>query len=129
MHCGDTLLIPAPGSDVKPHLWIVVTEPNAETHLCIIVSVTTLRNNKDQTVTVRVGDHPFLRHDSVIFYADAQIVDSRQLRADLIARVAERREPFSAELLKLAQDGVLASPFTPNKVVSFCREHRRLYRH
>lgn len=100
MRCGDTLLIPAPGSDVIPHLWIIVTEPAPETHRCAIVSVTTLRYNKDQTVTLVPGDHPFIRHPSIVFYADAQIVDVRQLRADVLARVAEPREGCSPDLLK-----------------------------
>src|SRR5438477_4382379 len=52
MRCGDTLLIPARGSGVTSHLWIIVTEPAPDTHKCVIVSVTTLRQNKDQTVTL-----------------------------------------------------------------------------
>jgi hypothetical protein len=86
------------------------------------VSVTTLRHNKDQTVTLGIADHPFIRHPSIVFYADAQIVDVRQLRADVIARVAERREACSMELLKLVQAGVSASPFTPKKILAFCRQ-------
>src|ERR1017187_207397 len=111
MRCGDTLLIPAPGTGVIPHLWIIITEPASDTHRCVMVSVTTLRHNKDQTMTLGVGDHPFVRHPSIVFYADAQIVDVRQLRVDVIARVAERREDCSTDLLKLVQAGVSASPF------------------
>src|ERR1017187_7893408 len=59
MDCGDTFLMPAPGGVATPHLWIVVTQPDPQTHLCAIVSVTTLRNSKDQTVILRLGDHPF----------------------------------------------------------------------
>lgn len=61
MHCGDTFLMPAPGGPVTPHLWIVVTQPDPQTHLCAVVSVTTLRNSKDQTIILRPGDHPFIR--------------------------------------------------------------------
>jgi len=56
MECGDTFLMPAPGGIATPHLWIVVTEPDPVSNLCGIVSVTTLRNSKDQTVILRVGD-------------------------------------------------------------------------
>lgn len=70
MECGDTFLMPAPGGIATPHLWIVVTEPDPVSNLCGIVSVTTLRNSKDQTVILRVGDHPFIRHESTIFYGD-----------------------------------------------------------
>src|SRR2546421_8813104 len=73
MECGDTFLMPAPGGQVTPHLWIVITQPDPQTHECAIVSVTTLRNSKDQTVILRVGDHCFIRHDSTIFYGDAML--------------------------------------------------------
>ena len=88
MHCGDTLLIPAPGSGLTPHLWIIVTEPTPDTHLCVIVNVTTLRNSQDQTVTLNASDHPFIRHPSVVRYSDARFADVRRLRADLAARTA-----------------------------------------
>src|ERR1019366_6405873 len=52
MDCGDTFLMPAPGGPVTPHLWIVVTQPDPETHLCVIVSVTTLRKQQGS------DDHP-----------------------------------------------------------------------
>jgi hypothetical protein len=123
MDCGDTFLMPAPGGVATPHLWIVVTQPDPQTHLCVIVSVTTLRNSKDQTIILRVGDHPFIRHDSAIFYGDAMIVDARRLDAEIAAGLVLRREICSQATLKLVQDGVLASPFTRMKVVRFCRDH------
>jgi len=94
-------------------------------HLCVIVNVTTLRGNRDQTVTLGLGDHPFITHSSVVLYGDAQIVDSRRLEADLHACVVERREPCSERLLQLVQSGIEHSPFTPKKVVAFCRDQWR----
>jgi hypothetical protein len=122
MECGDTFLMPAPGGPVTPHLWIVVTQPDSQTHLCAIVSVTTLRNSKDQTIILRPGDHPFIRHDSTIFYGDAMIVDARRLDAEIAAGLALSRERCPHPTLKLVQDGVIASPFTRPKVVRFCRD-------
>jgi hypothetical protein len=122
MHCGDTFLMPAPGGPVTPHLWIVVAQPDPRTHLCAIVSVTTLRNSKDQTIILRPGDHPFIRHDSAVFYGDAMIVDARRLDAEIAAGLALKREICSQATLKLVQDGVLASPFTRMKVVRLCRD-------
>jgi hypothetical protein len=78
MHCGDTFLIPAPGTSAEtPHLWIVVTEPDP---LCVIVCLSTLRFNKDQTVLLRAGEHPFVRRDTAVLYMYAEIVDSDHLR-------------------------------------------------
>jgi hypothetical protein len=125
MDCGDTFLMPASGGAATPHLWIVVTQPHRESHLCAIVSVTTLRNKKDQTVILRVGDHPFIRHDSTIFYGDAMIVDARRLAAEIAAGLALVRERCSAATLKLVHDGVSASPFTRPRFLRFCRDHWR----
>ena len=123
MDCGDTFPLPAPGGAVTPHLWIVVTQPDPQTHLCAIVSVTTLRNSKDQTVILRLGDHPFIRHDSTIFYGDAMIVDALRLESEIAAGLALVRERCSKPTLKLLQAGVVASPFTGPKILRFCREH------
>ena len=125
MDCGDTLLIPAPGAVATPHLWIVITQPHPETHLCALVSVTTLRNSKDQTVLLRPGDHPFIRHDSTIFFGDGMIVDARRLEAEVRAGLALVREKCPPATLKLVQDGATASPFTRPKFLRFCREHWR----
>ncbi len=122
MDCGDTFLMPAPGGQLTPHLWIVITQPDPETNLCAIVSVTTLRNSKDQTVVLRKGDHAFIRHDSSILYGDAMIVDATRVEAEIAAGLAVAREKCPAAVLKLVQDGVRASPFTRAKVLRFCRE-------
>lgn len=122
MECGDTFLSPAPGGAVTPHLWIVVTPPDPQAHRCAIVSVTTLRNNKDQTVILRPGDHPFIRHDSTIFYGDAMVVDARRLDAEIATGLVLAKERCPQSALKLVQDGVLASPFTRPKFLRFCRD-------
>lgn len=122
MRCGDTFLMPAPGGTVTPHLWIAITEPDPSSQLCAIVSVTTLRNSKDQTVILRIGDHPFIRHDSTISYGDAVIVDARRIENEIGTGLVVRRNPCSAETLKLVQQGVAASPFTRPKFQRFCRE-------
>lgn len=121
MRCGDAVLIPAPGGPSIPHLWFLITEPDADPPQCVIVNVTTLRSRCDRTLVLRKGEHPFIRHPSVISFADARIVDVRHIEAGIQAGTIERREPCSPELLHLIQDATLVSPHTPNKVVAFCR--------
>jgi hypothetical protein len=125
MHCGDTVLIPAPGGSITPHLWIVVTEPSPETDLCVIVNLTTLRNSQDQTVALNRGDHPFINRPSSVRYSDARFADARRLRADIAAGTAIPHQPCRTEILRLVQDGISASPYTPKKVARFCLEHWR----
>jgi hypothetical protein len=122
MDSGDTFLMPAPGGRATPHLWIVITTPDAVTRQCAIVSVTTLRNSKDQTIILRPGDHPFVRHDSTIFYGDGMIVDVRKLDQDLTAGLIVAREKCPEQTLKLVQDGIGASPFTRPRFLRFCRD-------
>jgi hypothetical protein len=119
MRCGDTLLIPAPGSgSATPHLWVIVTEPN-DNDACIIVNLTTLRHNQDQTVSIMPGEHPFVIRPTSVRYSDALIADVKRLRADLGAGMALQKQPCSADLLRLIQDGISASPYAPNKIISF----------
>lgn len=120
MDCGDTFLMPAPGGRATPHLWIVVTTPDATTRECAIVSVTTLRNGKDQTIILRPGDHAFIRHDSTIFYGE-MIADARILKQEQNARLIVSREKCPPQTLKLAEDGIGVSPFTRPRFLRFCR--------
>jgi hypothetical protein len=41
----------------------------------VCVSVTTKRPYSDTTGGLSAGDHPFIKHESVIHYADARILD------------------------------------------------------
>jgi len=127
MNCGDTVLIPAPGSGPISHLWIIVTQPCPITHLCVLVNITTLRNAQDQTVTLGPTDHPFVRHQSAIRYSDAQFADVRTLRHDLASGIIVAHQPCSPATLRLVQDGIYASPYTPKKIQNFCREFWRLH--
>jgi len=88
---------------------------------CVIVNVNTLRSHCDRTLVLQKGEHPFIRHPSVISFADARIVDARRIEAGLRTGTMLDREPCSLELLHLIQDATLAFPHTPNKLVAFCR--------
>jgi hypothetical protein len=113
--------MPAPGGIQTPHLWIFITERHAESHLAVIVSITSLNEGKDQTVTLGREDHPFITHDSVVSYRHAKIVDCRQIEAQVTAKTVVPHTLCSATLLKLVQDGIFASDYTANKIVTFCR--------
>jgi hypothetical protein len=120
MRSGDTFLM-EPWSGGKRHLWVVVTEPDSESFECVIVSIATLRGNCDQTVVLQPGDHPFIRHPSVVFFADARIVDARRLDQAIAAGKCERHQPCSSELLAEVCKGIITSPHTPQKVIAFCK--------
>ena len=120
MHCGDTFLM-APLLGLDPHLWIIVTEADANGDV-VIANVTTLQESADQTVILRKGNHPFIHHDSVVRFGDARIVKMNSIKAQLTAATIQPREACSKELLAEIQAGVLASDHTPRKVITFCRK-------
>ncbi len=112
--------MPAPGGITKPHLWVAITAPDAD-HMIVIVSLTTLRFDRDQTTILQPGDHPFVRHETAVLYSDTRIVDAQRVESMLQDGMALRHQPCPAETLLLIQQGALVSPFTPRKIIQFCR--------
>lgn len=121
MQAGDTFLIAFRNTRCREHLWILVTEPDSCGEV-VIISVTTLRNNIDQTVTLQPWDHPYINHLSAVLFGDARIVHRDSLNGDVGRAEVRRHRPCSPELHRLICDGILSSDFTPRKVASFCRE-------
>ena len=117
---GDAILMPKKYADATPHVWILLTDPAEDQ--AAIVNVTTLRNHPDQTVILKVGDHPYITHDSIIFYADARIVPVTPIEEGLKMNtpIFRKLESCSTELIKRISEGVFASDFTPNKVIDYC---------
>jgi hypothetical protein len=122
MRCGDSFLMTGAGGIGKAHLWIAVTEPQADTSHVVIVSLTTLRYDRDQTVILQPGDHPFITHQTIVLYSDTRIVDARRLDAIIRDGTALAHQPCPPQTLKLIQQGVSSSPYTPRKIIAFCRE-------
>ena len=75
---GDSFMLPKPGHDTE-HVWVLITRPDPQTHEAIMVNVTTQRPHSDTTTILNDGEHPFVKRPSVIFYADARMVDVRLL--------------------------------------------------
>ena len=119
MNCGDTFLT-GDEEDDDYHLWIIITPPYEDE--VVTVSVTTRRKRSETLVVLQAGDHPFLRHESVIPYAFARIRNISDIAAAISNDMAKKRETASKVLLNRAQAGLLESDFTPNGVKSFFKE-------
>lgn len=117
-HAGETLVLPHPNFET-PHLWILVTDPVGEPPQTIIVAVSTKRFYKDSTVVLSPGDHPWVRHESVISYDHALIPEVHYLNEAVSRRIAELRQPCTPDVLRRVQDGLLSSPRTPQRVKKF----------
>ena len=81
-----------------------------------MVNVTTQRPHSDTTTILNVGDHPFVQKPSVIFFADARMVDTRLLNAAVRRRAYNAHAAFQASVIRKIQAGLLTSTFTPKKI-------------
>jgi hypothetical protein len=116
--CGDTFLLFEDEIGVKPHLHIVISEPDPEGRV-VLVSVTTRRPKSDSMVCLESGDHDFIDHSSVISYSYAKILSLDQLKALVSVGDASARKPVTAELLARVQRGMLETDRAPREVQNF----------
>lgn len=108
-------MLPKPGQDTE-HLWVLITQPDPKTFEAIMVNVTTQRPHSDTTTILDVGDHPFVKKPSVIFYGDARTVDTRLLDTALKTGAYGSHAQFDPQIIAKIQAGIVSSPFTPKKI-------------
>jgi hypothetical protein len=111
------------GEARKSHLWVVATEPNQEGHVCT-VSFTSLRGAKDQTVILLKHEHTFVKWDTSIAYALAEITTCDAIQDRLDCGLAKIHTDLDAAIVKLILDGFIASDFTKNRIRDFVKAYR-----
>lgn len=112
---GDSFMLPKPGQETE-HLWVLITHSDPERHEAIMVNVTTQRPHSDTTTILNVGDHPFIKKPSVIFYADSRMVNTDLLDAAMTRSAFQSHAVFQEPVVRRIQSGVAASPLTPKKI-------------
>ena len=116
---GDTLL---PGQPPH-HLWVVLTDPGDDSSKVVLVNLTSLRPNVDTTVILDRGDHPFVKHKTVINYGDAKFSSIRSINDGCENGIIKIRDPVSTKLLQRIKQGLLESKETPENVKKYCRKN------
>ena len=118
---GTCILLPKPNQSTK-HLWIVLTEPDITSLDVVFVNLTTLRTGSDTTVILDCGDHKFIKHKTVVYYADAKFAPANKLKQIVQMDGYSFHDDCDDEVLKRIQCGLLISEFTPNKIKRYCKE-------
>lgn len=118
LHPGCCLELPE--SRTLRHLYIVLTHPDGEPEKIVIVNLTSYRRGSDTTVVLEPGDHPYIRHKTVVNYKDARIAPVEPIERLLWRQDYELLEDFDAGLVGQLQQGLMDSPFTPNRVKTYC---------
>jgi hypothetical protein len=114
--CGDTfLLYDEEDQNGKPHLHVLITEPDAHDQ-CVLVSITTRRAKSDTMVCLDSGDHEFITHPSVITYAYSKVLTTSKLAQMVASGEATRKEQATQQLISRAQQGMLETDRAPREV-------------
>jgi hypothetical protein len=113
--CGSSFFL-------SGHLWIVITAASTWSEDVIIVNLTTKRQNSDTTVILKLGDHSFIKHDTVVSYADARKVAKSSIIDRVRKRYFEPSDDFTDDIIQKIQRGLLISPHTPKYVKKFYKQ-------
>ena len=92
-----------------------MTDSDADGNL-VIANVTSQEQWKDQSCVLDIGDHPYIRKESVINYAEALLANENLINEGMRKRYMQADVPVSHEVLAKVQAGALASPHTEAKV-------------
>lgn len=118
-----SFLAPIPSPAIL-HLCLVMTEPQENPPVVVIVNVSTFHNkpHEDHTVILQPGDHEFIKQKSYIAFDYA-----KRIRLDILESHAEKgkiifKEDVSDELFEMILNGLLQSPKTPGHLKMFCRK-------
>ena len=125
LQVGNTFLLPKNDNKTE-HLWIVITTPD-ENGKAVCVNISSLRAAFcDKTVIITPGEHPFIVKDSVVRYADAGVLDLKEVHKALEANnyniVCVLKAPCSPILLRKIQDGLLKSQHASKDIQDKCRK-------
>lgn len=115
---GSTFLISTPPFFKIQHLYILIAAEE-RTNMGLIVNITTSRDGCDKSCVVMPGEHRFLKHESVINYADSKIASISTIEEALAKGVIKPHDPVSPVLLKKVREGGLKSSAIPLKCLNF----------
>ncbi len=115
LNVGDVFLLTTPPND--KHLFVIIAPTQNGKYLC--VNVTSKRDNSDTSCILQQGDHPFVRHDSVIAYRKAREVDAAVIQNQIDRGNCQQYQPFSSKVLNRIQQGGLSSTRLKNKYKNY----------
>ena len=71
---GTTFWGGSPDDPNTKHLWFVISDPDSNHGLALIVNMTTYRAGSEECCVLQPGDHPAVKHESIINYLRARNV-------------------------------------------------------
>jgi hypothetical protein len=85
----------------------------------LLVNLTSKKYDSDDTCILCVGDHEFIKHDSVISYVDAIAADVSLMEKAILSQTFKPQSPISDTVLKKIQDGAQESDAFPDVLLKY----------
>lgn len=84
-----------------------------------MVNISTYFVGCDDTCLLNVGDHPFVRHKSFVFYAQARIYKASGIQDGFKMGLLEPQADLADEVFKRVAAGITASQDSPQNIVRY----------
>lgn len=78
--------------------------------------LTSKKPTSDTTVVLSPDDHDFIKHPTVVSFADAKIHSTENILKRAEERDIEPRCKFRSDTVEAIQQGLMDSPFTPRDI-------------
>ncbi len=114
---GDTFIYNDEDDDVG-HLHVIVTKPD-QSGKVVTVSITSRHKKSDAMVPLEVGDHPYIKHSSVVTFNYAKVRTIAEIEAVIASGEADAKDPMDEKFLKRCRAGIKESEYTPYEVLEF----------
>ena len=109
MNAGEAFYVEDSGVSYDSHLWFILSDPNIDPDKVLLVNFTALRDDKDHSCVVKVGEHPYVRKDTCVNYSGAKVVKISELQQLLASGKIVNHTPATDMLLKRMRDGTMES--------------------
>lgn len=114
LRLGDTFFVSGTGgynNRAGAHLMVCVAV-NRHNDTAVIVPIVSQHDQSDTSCELRVGDHPFITHDSCASYDFATIISLSETNAKIAAGTLQLKACMSARVIKKFQIGLVTSDET-----------------
>lgn len=104
-----------------PHLWFVLTNPDPQSGHVVAAMLVSSRPHTNKTVTLIVGDHPFVQHESNVDYGGAKLLLASKIEAAITESRCQLHADATGSLLTRLSIGLLRSSRTPHFLKDHCQ--------
>lgn len=122
---GTILLL----SGAKEHIFFICNDPvfyprlNKNTFLAVNLTSVSEEFESDNTCILNVGDHPFVKHPSYIFYRRAEIFGTETVTNGVSAGDIRVHQPCEIATFQRILDGFAVSPHVTPKIKGYYQRY------